>query len=366
MNKLALFVKSAIVTGVYFLPIQAIACDTCAETAIVSGFAKIEAQAALLNASAQSLATAISGLQSTVTTGNTSVSNAIAGLTNTLSTSLTLMNEQVTTAIEGGTVANSLEMARQNAMLKQLSNSYREETKSMMATALKLYSNFKAYNTIGEGSNFIYAGELDALQDMYYNSEQLKENAFNIYMQAVSESTGAAGFSSGGGAILTGNVVTAWNNKDSLLTSLKYKKVLTEEEFNKLILIASAYIGEDDSLKTISKKATFLKLVLDKAPIFRISSSELKAVTPFEPEFLSYDLCSKESVPEDNYCTSTFALLNALEKRVTDSTYLNAINITREKGVLQELSRSLSIGNIIKGRTLDIKTSESLTDIFDG
>ena len=366
MNKTLIHTKLAIAMSFVATTQQASACDTCAQSAIIGGFSTIQAAASLLQTNTQALTTSITGLQTTVSAGNTSVANSITALNNSLSTSLTLMNEQVTMAIEGSTVASSLEVARQNAVLKQLSNSYREETKAMIANALKIYAQLNAYNTVGEGSNFIYAGQLDALQDMYYRSELIKESAFSQYMPALSKSTGLDGFAAGSQSLLVSNTQSAWNNKDSLLVSLKYKEVLTEDEFEDLMLITSAYIGDGDDLESVSKKASFFKLVLDKAPIYRISSTELNAVTPFAPEILSHELCSQSHVPAGNFCTSTYALLNALEARVTDSTYLNAINITREKGILQELSRSLSIGNIIKGRTLDVQTSKSLADIFDG
>lgn len=342
------------------------ACDSCAETAIRGGFSNIQTAAQKLLSSSQSLVSAISKLQTTVDQGNTSVEDAVNTLTNDLTSSIETMNSDLTTAIQGSTVAAGLEYTRQNKVLEQLSNSYRESMKSVIGNALKTYVAISDYDTIGAGSKFVYEPQLNALQDMYYNSVKVKENAFKAYMPAVvTASDPGASINDAAGSLVAANLQAAIDRKNELITALKYAKTLTRKEYEYLMLLATFNVSTNNEIATIAKKSTFVKLILDKAPIFRLSSKELDVIYPFTPELRNSEECVTDIVPVGALCTSSYALLNTLEIRVMNTSYLKGISAAKEKGVLTELNRSVTIGNIIKSRTLDMQMSSSVGGLFD-
>lgn len=354
-----------------------IACDSCAQAAIDSGFQTMKAAADTNNSSVDTLNDTIGKLKDAIEDAGDSNSDAVTDLGDSLSDTLSQNSTSLVAALNG--VAIQID-----AVFKKLTKAEETqylEVKNSITNDIKSYSQLvrmreSVYEAGGELGSFLTGEKADALINLYTVNTGYSKSIYDLNADFIKRWNAKDDELTPIGVTeaFVEQVRDITDQGDELINAINTQQIITSDEYKDAVYYTAfgynptqVETDDDDFLSIAAQQAHFLRNIVFKAPIIPLSDENivfLDDVTPlyFEAGNCPQTLIDKGILASDVGCTSLDAIMSVLVARPGMSTYSVAAAVSSKRGLLEELNRSLIIGNIIEKRKLDTLRSSTILE----
>lgn len=353
------------------------ACDACASQAINSGFAGLISSANTLSTAIQGVNTQVTTLNTQIQTSTVDITTSIATFSTSLEASLRLANERVIKSLSGLYV----QLDNQFTILGQAEKNNTLELQNGILTAFKsaekvirTYSDM--YEAGGELANFEGGKKADALIHLYQSNTSFSEKIFAMEADFLRRwnrrdpdlfVNNKAGYFDKMKSEILGDI-------DKLIARKNISSLISAEDFQNLLYYAAFGLNPNrikanspEYSEIVVKQANLLRDLVSKAPIIPISDSNKSFFGPFVPRHFDSTGClpgyvEKGMIPANVSCTSMDSIIAALVARPGSQSYIVASAIASKRALAEEQLRSTMLGNIIMKRIMDTQRAENIVD----